>query len=104
MTQQNSDSLVFEIPSIASQFTRSLSASLAWWHGRAVEPVPAKRRTVLEPFGFAQDRLREFASVRYNFAATPVGWPWGGTLLSANGPCLIGASWTVLLKIGIPPS
>ncbi|HNP59708.1 MAG TPA: hypothetical protein PKM72_02645 [Nitrospirales bacterium] len=27
---------------------------------------------------------------------TPAGWPNGGTLLSASGPCLSGASWAAL--------
>ena len=35
---------------------------------------------------------------------TPAGWPKGGTLLSAGGPCLSGASWPALLRLASVPS
>jgi hypothetical protein len=37
------------------------------------------------------------------FDPTPSGWPTGGTLLSASGPCLSLASWSALLRVGDPP-
>jgi hypothetical protein len=35
---------------------------------------------------------------------TPAVWPKGGTLSSAGGPCLSGASWTALLRLASVPS
>jgi len=34
---------------------------------------------------------------------TPAVWPKGGTLSSAGGPCLSGASWSALLKLAAVP-
>ena len=35
---------------------------------------------------------------------TPAGWPKGGTLLSASGPCLSRASWSAPLRLASLPS
>ena len=39
---------------------------------------------------------RGFASVALHVDLTPAGWPKGGTLLAASGPCLSRASWAAL--------
>ncbi len=45
---------------------------------------------------------RSFMFVAERFVShcpTPSGWPKGGTLLSAGGPCLSEASWSALLRL-----
>ena len=37
------------------------------------------------------------------YRPTPAGWPKGGTLFSASGPCLSRASWFAFLRVGVPP-
>ncbi len=61
------------------------------------------RRTLFESFEKTQDKIREFVSVSFNFDPTPSGWPKGGTLFASSGPCLSLASWSALLRVGVPP-
>ena len=38
-----------------------------------------------------------------SYVPTPAGWPPGGTLFAFGGPCLSGASWAALHRVGVPP-
>ena len=48
----------------ASIFFFFHEAPLAWWHGRAVQLTPERRRALPEPFDKSQDQLHEFARHR----------------------------------------
>jgi hypothetical protein len=61
------------------------AASLAWWHGRAVQPAPTfYPPSILQVALF----LENFYMLRLLTDPTPAGWLQGGTLLAFSGPCL----------------
>lgn len=62
--------------------------------GRAVAGPKTDHSEYITPRAFMKVPER---SVSHN--TTPAGWPNGGALSSAGGPCLSGASWSALLRI-----